>query len=44
MAPRREGDTNFRPVLGLTRALARRLDETFAPLEPLFREIDSETF
>jgi ATP adenylyltransferase len=43
LVPRWEGDTNFMPVLGLTRVLSQRLDETFALLEPLFRNIDSKT-
>lgn len=43
LVPRWEGDTNFMPVLGLTRVLSQRLEDTFALLEPMFRELDTKT-
>jgi ATP adenylyltransferase len=39
VVPRWDGDTNFMPVLASTRVLSQHLKNSYAQLEPVFRDI-----
>jgi len=39
VVPRWDGDTNFMPVLASTRVLSQHLKNSYAQLEPVFRNI-----
>ncbi|MGH7948057.1 MAG: HIT family protein [Candidatus Binataceae bacterium] len=39
VVPRWDGDTNFMPVLASTRVLSQHLKDSYAQLEPIFRDI-----